>query len=132
MNPAESFGAQTMLAGNQPTFPVIPFRLRLSPTVEPSSTVVSLEWVDVQPAIGTKVSDYILQHKKVDEYTDTDLYTGKSKAQDFPLCWDSVTEEGTWDFLMPLETWCHLTWESMGRFHCLVIVIWCPHLCAFL
>ncbi|KAB0373140.1 hypothetical protein FD755_014799 [Muntiacus reevesi] len=50
-------------------------RLRLSPTVEPSSTVVSLEWVDVQPAIGTKVSDYILQHKKVDEYTDTDLYT---------------------------------------------------------
>lgn len=54
-----------------------PPRLRLSPTVEPSSTVVSLEWVDVQPAIGTKVSDYILQHKKVDEYTDTDLYTGK-------------------------------------------------------
>lgn len=54
-----------------------PYRLRLSPTVEPSSTVVSLEWVDVQPAIGTKVSDYILQHKKVDEYTDTDLYTGK-------------------------------------------------------
>ncbi|XP_020930153.1 astrotactin-2 isoform X2 [Sus scrofa] len=51
--------------------------LRLSPTVEPSSTVVSLEWVDVQPAIGTKVSDYILQHKKVDEYTDTDLYTGE-------------------------------------------------------
>ncbi|XP_049630079.1 astrotactin-2 isoform X3 [Suncus etruscus] len=51
--------------------------LRLSPTVEPSSTVVSLEWLDVQPAIGTKVSDYILQHKKVDEYTDTDLYTGE-------------------------------------------------------
>lgn len=50
--------------------------LRLSPNVEPSSTVVSLEWLDVQPAIGTKVSDYVLQHKKVDEYTDTDLYTG--------------------------------------------------------
>ncbi|KAI1232059.1 hypothetical protein IHE44_0007112 [Lamprotornis superbus] len=49
--------------------------LRLSPSVEPSSTVVSLEWLDVQPAIGTKVSDYVLQHKKVDEYTDTDLYT---------------------------------------------------------
>ncbi|XP_032094393.1 astrotactin-2-like, partial [Thamnophis elegans] len=49
--------------------------LRLSPHVEPSSTVVSLEWYDVQPAIGTKVSDYILHHKKVDEYTDTDLYT---------------------------------------------------------
>uniref|UniRef100_A0A8C6YK53 Astrotactin 2 n=1 Tax=Naja naja TaxID=35670 RepID=A0A8C6YK53_NAJNA len=52
--------------------------LRLSPSVEPSSTVVSLEWYDVQPAIGTKVSDYILHHKKVDEYTDTDLYTGES------------------------------------------------------
>ncbi|KAG8141855.1 hypothetical protein E2320_006524, partial [Naja naja] len=51
--------------------------LRLSPSVEPSSTVVSLEWYDVQPAIGTKVSDYILHHKKVDEYTDTDLYTGE-------------------------------------------------------
>ncbi|XP_015275097.1 PREDICTED: astrotactin-2-like [Gekko japonicus] len=49
--------------------------LRLSPNVEPSSTVVSLEWLDVQPAIGTKVSDYILHHKKVDEYTNTDLYT---------------------------------------------------------
>ncbi|XP_072840979.2 astrotactin-2 isoform X4 [Pogona vitticeps] len=49
--------------------------LRLSPNVEPSSTIVSLEWLDVQPAIGTKVSDYVLHHKKVDEYTDTDLYT---------------------------------------------------------
>lgn len=70
-------GRQPLLAGRQTTFPVTPSRLRLSPTVEPSSTVVSLEWVDVQPAIGTKVSDYILQHKKVDEYTDTDLYTGE-------------------------------------------------------
>lgn len=74
---ADSFGAQPMPAGKQTVLPVTPSRLRLSPTVEPSSTVVSLEWVDVQPAIGTKVSDYILQHKKVDEYTDTDLYTGK-------------------------------------------------------
>uniref|UniRef100_A0A663NCG4 Astrotactin-2 n=1 Tax=Athene cunicularia TaxID=194338 RepID=A0A663NCG4_ATHCN len=55
--------------------PLPPPVLRLSPNVEPSSTVVSLEWLDVQPAIGTKVSDYVLQHKKVDEYTDTDLYT---------------------------------------------------------
>lgn len=55
--------------------------LRLSPNVEPSSTVVSLEWLDVQPAIGTKVSDYVLQHKKVDEYTDTDLYTGGCSCQ---------------------------------------------------
>lgn len=74
---ADSFGAQPMPTGKQTVLPVTHSRLRLSPTVEPSSTVVSLEWVDVQPAIGTKVSDYILQHKKVDEYTDTDLYTGK-------------------------------------------------------
>ncbi|XP_075691660.1 astrotactin-2 isoform X1 [Rhinoderma darwinii] len=51
---------------------------RLSPNMEPSSTVVALEWLDVQAAIGTKVSDYILHHKKVDEYTDTELYTGES------------------------------------------------------
>lgn len=70
------------MANEQSFCHLIPIRLRLSPTVEPSSTVVSLEWVDVQPAIGTKVSDYILQHKKVDEYTDTDLYTGKY----FSLC----------------------------------------------
>lgn len=74
---AYSLGALTiLLANNQPSLSPLS-RLRLSPTVEPSSTVVSLEWADVQPAIGTKVSDYILQHKKVDEYTDTDLYTGK-------------------------------------------------------
>lgn len=65
------------MATEQPCLSFPPLGLRLSPTVEPSSTVVSLEWIDVQPAIETKVSDYILQHKKVDEYTDTDLYTGK-------------------------------------------------------
>lgn len=76
MTHADFFGGprQYWLANH---LPCPPPRLRLSPTVEPSSTVVSLEWVDVQPAIGTKVSDYILQHKKVDEYTDTDLYTGE-------------------------------------------------------
>uniref|UniRef100_A0A6I8RWD2 Astrotactin 2 n=1 Tax=Xenopus tropicalis TaxID=8364 RepID=A0A6I8RWD2_XENTR len=52
--------------------------LRLSPNMEPSSTVVALEWLDVQAPIGTKVSDYVLHHKKVDEYTDTELYTGES------------------------------------------------------
>lgn len=60
--------------------------LRLSPNVEPSSTVVSLEWLDVQPAIGTKVSDYVLHHKKVDEYTDTDLYTGGWRRGGTALC----------------------------------------------
>uniref|UniRef100_A0A674GI65 Astrotactin-2 n=1 Tax=Taeniopygia guttata TaxID=59729 RepID=A0A674GI65_TAEGU len=64
--------------------PLPPPVLRLSPNVEPSSTVVSLEWLDVQPAIGTKVSDYVLQHKKVDEYTDTDLYTGGCEGEQPP------------------------------------------------
>lgn len=72
-----------------------PIRLRLSPTVEPSSTVVSLEWIDVQPAIGTKVSDYILQHKKVDEYTDTDLYTGKNISLFWVGGGNSMTEGET-------------------------------------
>lgn len=76
------------MANKQPSLSS-PIRLRLSPAVEPSSTVVSLEWIDVQPAIGTKVSDYILQHKKVDEYTDTDLYTGKY----FYILGESMTED---------------------------------------
>ncbi|KAM9326548.1 astrotactin-2 [Gastrophryne carolinensis] len=58
--------------------PLFPPVFHLSPTMEPSSNVVALEWLDVQAAIGTKVSDYILHHKKVDEYTDTELYTGES------------------------------------------------------
>ncbi|XP_077324167.1 astrotactin-2 isoform X2 [Lithobates pipiens] len=58
--------------------PLPPPVFRLSPSMEPSSNVVALEWLDVQAAIGTKVSDYILHHKKVDEYTDTELYTGES------------------------------------------------------
>ncbi|XP_073456791.1 astrotactin-2 isoform X2 [Aquarana catesbeiana] len=58
--------------------PLPPPVFRLSPNMEPSSNVVALEWLDVQAAIGTKVSDYILHHKKVDEYTDTELYTGES------------------------------------------------------
>ncbi|CAH2315912.1 astrotactin-2 isoform X2 [Pelobates cultripes] len=57
--------------------PLPPPVFRLSPNMEPSSTVVSLEWLDVQLAVGTKVSDYILHHKKIDAYTDTELYTGK-------------------------------------------------------
>lgn len=93
-----------------------PIRLRLSPTVEPSSTVVSLEWIDVQPAIGTKVSDYILQHKKVDEYTDTDLYTGKNIS----LFWGRgrviVWQRMKPDFLISLWTWCQLSWEGTERF----------------
>ncbi|KAM4695638.1 astrotactin-2 [Rhinophrynus dorsalis] len=58
--------------------PLLPPMLHLSPLMEPSSTVVALEWLDVQMAIGTKVSDYILHHKKVDEYADTKIYTGES------------------------------------------------------
>uniref|UniRef100_A0A673WXB8 Astrotactin 2 n=1 Tax=Salmo trutta TaxID=8032 RepID=A0A673WXB8_SALTR len=38
--------------------------LRLAPHLEPSSTMVALEWLDVEPLIGYKVSDYIIQHKR--------------------------------------------------------------------
>uniref|UniRef100_A0A4W4G974 MACPF domain-containing protein n=1 Tax=Electrophorus electricus TaxID=8005 RepID=A0A4W4G974_ELEEL len=37
--------------------------LRLAPHLEPSSTVVALEWVDIEPLIGYRVADYIIQHK---------------------------------------------------------------------
>lgn len=57
--------------------------LRLAPYLEPSSTMVALEWMDVEPLIGCKVSDYIIQHKRVEDPSEAEIYTGtkmKSKA----------------------------------------------------
>ncbi|XP_060718635.1 astrotactin-2-like isoform X2 [Tachysurus vachellii] len=51
--------------------------LRLSPHLEPSSTVVALEWVDVEPLIGYKVADYIIQHKRVEDPSEAEIYTGE-------------------------------------------------------
>ncbi|XP_042193251.1 astrotactin-2 isoform X1 [Callorhinchus milii] len=53
-------------------------RLRLSTSVEPSSTMIGLEWQDAQPAIGTKIADYIIHYKKLDDFVDPDLYAGES------------------------------------------------------
>ncbi|XP_053329873.1 astrotactin-2 [Spea bombifrons] len=71
--------------------PFPPPAFHLSPNMEPSSTVVAVEWLDIQVPVGTKVSDYILHHKKVDEYTDTELYTGESLS----LVGDLLTGLGT-------------------------------------
>ncbi|KAG7480456.1 hypothetical protein MATL_G00056280 [Megalops atlanticus] len=51
--------------------------LRLAPHLEPSSTMVALEWQDVEPLIGCKVSDYIIQHKKVEDPSEAEIYTGE-------------------------------------------------------
>uniref|UniRef100_A0A3Q4GJZ5 Astrotactin 2 n=1 Tax=Neolamprologus brichardi TaxID=32507 RepID=A0A3Q4GJZ5_NEOBR len=51
--------------------------LRLSPYLEPSSTMVALEWMDVEPLIGCKVSDYIIQHKRVEDPSEAEIYTGE-------------------------------------------------------
>uniref|UniRef100_A0A667WTI8 Astrotactin 2 n=1 Tax=Myripristis murdjan TaxID=586833 RepID=A0A667WTI8_9TELE len=51
--------------------------LRLAPHLEPSSTMVALEWVDVEPLIGCKVSDYIIQHKRVEDPSEAEVYTGE-------------------------------------------------------
>uniref|UniRef100_A0A7N6AB11 Astrotactin 2 n=1 Tax=Anabas testudineus TaxID=64144 RepID=A0A7N6AB11_ANATE len=51
--------------------------LRLAPYLEPSSTMVALEWMDVEPLIGCKVSDYIIQHKRVDDPSEAEVYTGE-------------------------------------------------------
>uniref|UniRef100_A0A8D3D484 Astrotactin 2 n=1 Tax=Scophthalmus maximus TaxID=52904 RepID=A0A8D3D484_SCOMX len=48
--------------------------LRLAPYLEPSSTMVALEWMDVEPLIGCKVSDYIIQHKRVEDPTEAELF----------------------------------------------------------
>ncbi|KAI4882448.1 hypothetical protein NFI96_011310, partial [Prochilodus magdalenae] len=50
--------------------------LRLVPHFEPSSTVVGLEWVDVEPLIGYKVADYIIQHKRIEDPSEAEIYTG--------------------------------------------------------
>lgn len=52
-------------------------RLRLVPHFEPSSTVVGLEWVDVEPLIGYKVADYIIQHKRIEDPSEAEIYTGR-------------------------------------------------------
>lgn len=52
------------------------FSLRLAPYLEPSSTMVALEWTDVEPLIGYKVSDYIIQHKRVEDPSEAEVYTG--------------------------------------------------------
>ncbi|PWA26709.1 hypothetical protein CCH79_00000959 [Gambusia affinis] len=49
--------------------------LRLAPNLEPSSTTVALEWMDVEPLIGCKVSDYIIQHKRVEDPSEAEIYT---------------------------------------------------------
>uniref|UniRef100_A0A8C7YIE0 Astrotactin 2 n=1 Tax=Oryzias sinensis TaxID=183150 RepID=A0A8C7YIE0_9TELE len=51
--------------------------LRLAPHLEPSSTTVALEWVDVEPQIGCKISDYILQQKRMEDPSEADVYTGE-------------------------------------------------------
>uniref|UniRef100_A0A3B3YU47 Astrotactin 2 n=1 Tax=Poecilia mexicana TaxID=48701 RepID=A0A3B3YU47_9TELE len=51
--------------------------LRLAPNLEPSSTTVALEWMDVEPLIGCKVSDYIIQHKRVEDPSEAEIYTGE-------------------------------------------------------
>uniref|UniRef100_A0A3B4UE92 Astrotactin 2 n=1 Tax=Seriola dumerili TaxID=41447 RepID=A0A3B4UE92_SERDU len=51
--------------------------LRLAPYLEPSSTMVALEWMDVEPLIGCKVSDYIIQHKRVEDPSEAEIYTGE-------------------------------------------------------
>ncbi|XP_051528268.1 astrotactin-2-like isoform X2 [Myxocyprinus asiaticus] len=51
--------------------------LRLAPHLEPSSTMVAVEWIDVEPLIGYKVSDYIIQHKRVEDPSEAEIYTGE-------------------------------------------------------
>ncbi|KAI5089101.1 astrotactin-1 isoform X2, partial [Silurus meridionalis] len=57
--------------------PLLQPLLRLSPHLEPSSTVVALEWIDVEPLIGYKVADYIIQHKRIEDPSEAEIYTGE-------------------------------------------------------
>ncbi|XP_061656795.1 astrotactin-2 isoform X2 [Syngnathoides biaculeatus] len=51
--------------------------LHLAPYLEPSSTMVALEWLDVEPLIGCRVADYIIQHKRVEDPSEAEVYTGE-------------------------------------------------------
>uniref|UniRef100_A0A8C2Z6I0 Astrotactin 2 n=1 Tax=Cyclopterus lumpus TaxID=8103 RepID=A0A8C2Z6I0_CYCLU len=56
--------------------------VRLAPYLEPSSTMVALEWMDVEPLIGCKVSDYSIQHKRVEDPSEAEVYTGRKTLSD--------------------------------------------------
>ncbi|KAL0965495.1 hypothetical protein UPYG_G00282020 [Umbra pygmaea] len=51
--------------------------LRLAAHLEPSSNMVALEWLDVEPLIGLKVSDYVIQHRRVEDPSEAEIYTGE-------------------------------------------------------
>uniref|UniRef100_A0A8C6T239 Astrotactin 2 n=1 Tax=Neogobius melanostomus TaxID=47308 RepID=A0A8C6T239_9GOBI len=59
--------------------------LHLATYLEPSSTMVALEWTDIEPVIGYKVSDYIIQHKRVEDPSEPDVYTGGIRTPDLPI-----------------------------------------------
>uniref|UniRef100_G3PWE0 MACPF domain-containing protein n=1 Tax=Gasterosteus aculeatus aculeatus TaxID=481459 RepID=G3PWE0_GASAC len=67
--------------------------VRLAPYLEPSSTMVAVEWMDVEPVIGCKVSDYMIQHKRVEDPSEAEVYTGtKNNSQPVSLFCVSLTE----------------------------------------
>ena len=43
--------------------------------------MVALEWVDVEPLIGYKVSDYIIQHKRIEDPSEAEIYSGNAWMQ---------------------------------------------------
>lgn len=60
--------------------------------------MVALEWMDVEPLIGCKVSDYIIQHKRVEDPSEAEVYTG---VPDDPLrfmyyCQKPVKRRDVW------------------------------------
>ncbi|XP_058861700.1 astrotactin-2-like isoform X2 [Acipenser ruthenus] len=57
--------------------PLLQPELRLAPNLEPSSTMVAMEWLDIEPVIGCKISDFIIQHKKVEDPLEAEIYTGE-------------------------------------------------------
>lgn len=51
--------------------------------------MVALEWMDGEPVIGYKISDYVIQHKRVEDPSEPDVYTGR-KSQ-IPIGMDNIT-----------------------------------------
>lgn len=61
------------------TYLLFLFRLKLSRSYEPSSSLVILEWNHAEPPIGVRIVDYLISQEKITERTDhTKVETGKS------------------------------------------------------
>lgn len=65
--------------------------------------MVALEWVDVEPLIGCKVSDYIIQHKRVEDPLEAEVYTGRKTMCQELVDFLKLYRDEADDVILPIE-----------------------------